>query len=69
MKKPLCLLILFLVTAAYPLLSHGLSGPRMVIEAKDFDFKQVEEGKVITHTFKVLNRGNETLQILRVSPG
>lgn len=69
MKKLFCMTILFLVMAAHPLMSHGSSGPRLVIEAKEFDFKEVEEGKVITHTFKVLNKGGQPLEIKRVSPG
>ena len=69
MKKRLCMTILFLVMAAHPLMAHASSGPRLVIEAKEFDFKEVEEGKVITHTFKVLNKGDQTLEIKRVNPG
>lgn len=69
MKKLFCMTILFLVMAAHPLLSHGSSEPRLVIEAKEFDFKEVEEGKVITHTFKVSNKGGQPLEIKRVSPG
>ena len=69
MKKLFCMTILFLVMAGYPLISHGSSGPRLVIEAKEFDFKEVEEGKVITHTFKVLNKGGQPLEIRRVNPG
>ena len=69
MKKPFCLTILFLVIAALPLVSYGASGPRMLIEGKEFNFKEIEEGKVITHTFKVSNKGGQPLEIKRVSPG
>jgi len=61
--------ILFLAISAHPLVSHGSSGPRIWIEAKEFDFKEVEEGKVVTHAFKVLNKGDQTLEIKRVNPG
>jgi hypothetical protein len=68
--KKLCLVtILFLVIAAHPLISHGASGPRLLIEAKEFDFKEVLEGNVVAHTFKVLNKGDETLEIQRINPG
>jgi hypothetical protein len=69
MKKLFYITIFFLVIAAQPLVSHGSSGPRLVIEAKEFDFKEVEEGKVVTHTFKVLNKGDQPLEIKRVNPG
>ena len=69
MKKLFYITIFFLVIATHPLVSHGSSGPRILIEAKEFDFKEVEEGKVITHTFKVLNKGDKTLEIQRVNPG
>jgi Protein of unknown function (DUF1573) len=69
MKRFFCITILFLVMAAHPLISHGSSGPRIFIEAKEFDFKEVEEGKVIAHTYKVLNKGNQPLEIQRVNPG
>ena len=69
MKKLCYLTILFLVITAHPLISHGLTGPRIFIEAKEFDLKEVQEGKVIAHTFKVSNKGDQTLQIQRVNPG
>jgi hypothetical protein len=69
MKKLFYLTTFFLVFAAHPLVSHGSSGPRIWIEAKEFDFREVEEGKVVTHTFKVLNKGDQTLEIKRVNPG
>jgi len=55
--------------SAHPLVSHGSSGPRIWIEAKEFDLKEVEEGTVVTHAFKVLNKGDQTLEIKRVNPG
>ena len=69
MKKLLYITIFSLVIAAHPLVSHGSSGPRIWIEAKEFDLKEVEEGTVVTHAFKVLNKGDQTLEIKRVNPG
>jgi hypothetical protein len=69
MKKLFYLTILFLVMAAHPLISHGSSGPKIVIEGKEFDFREVGEGKVIAHTFKVFNKGDQRLDIRRVNPG
>jgi hypothetical protein len=46
-----------------------LSGPSMVLPERSFDFKEVDEGNVVEHAFKVLNRGNQPLQITNVNPG
>ena len=44
-------------------------GPKMVLKEQAFDFKEVKEGAIISHSFKVFNHGDETLRILRVRPG
>ena len=44
-------------------------GPKMVIEEKSFDFKEVEQGRVIEHDFRVLNKGDQPLEIRKVKPG
>ena len=49
--------------------SQDKQGPRMVIQEREFDFGQVKQGSRITHSFNILNRGDETLEIKKVSPG
>ena len=72
MKKPLHLFTLTfsffcaLLAASQP--AHA-AGPRMVIEEKHFNFEEVNEGSVVTHSFRVLNTGDEPLQIRKVRPG
>jgi hypothetical protein len=44
-------------------------GPRIAVEAREFDFKEVKEGTVLEHTFKILNKGDEPLKIISVRPG
>ena len=44
-------------------------GPKIVLKERKFDFKEVMEGEVVEHIFKVLNQGDETLKIIRVRPG
>ena len=44
-------------------------GPRMVLKERAFDFKEVQEGEIIRHSFHVLNQGDETLRIIKVRPG
>lgn len=50
-------------------LAQTPSGPSMVLPEKSFDFKDVEEGKVLEHDFKVLNKGTQPLEIRKVNPG
>jgi len=45
------------------------TGPKMVLKEKTVDYKEVDEGEVIEHVFKVLNEGDQPLQIERVKPG
>ena len=44
-------------------------GPKIVIKELVHDFKDVKEGEVIEHTFRVFNEGDETLKITKVKPG
>jgi hypothetical protein len=41
----------------------------MVLPERSFDFNEVEEGKTLEHAFKVLNKGDQPLEIRRVNPG
>ena len=49
--------------------AQEIKGPNMVLKELEFDFKDVKEGKIIRHTFQVLNQGDETLDIKKVTPG
>ena len=61
-------LILTAVTAV-PGGAEKISAPRMVLEQTDFDFREVEEGEVLTHDFIVRNEGDKPLEIEKVAPG
>jgi hypothetical protein len=67
--------ILFLVIVAfltwYPswAMAKAKKGPHLVIEESLYDFKEVKEGTVLKHDFKMLNKGDETLIIEKVRPG
>ena len=70
--KKLLLLIAGLLSLAIwgetvPAQEH--KGPRVAVEGREFDFKEVKEGAVLEHTFKVLNKGDEPLKIISVRPG
>ncbi|MFC1863701.1 DUF1573 domain-containing protein [Thermodesulfobacteriota bacterium] len=50
-------------------LAQETVGPKMVIEQTDYDAKEVNQGDIIEHTFKVLNTGDQPLEIKSVKPG
>jgi len=50
-------------------LAQDVKKPRLVLKTPIFDVGEVDEGKVIKHTFTVYNRGDTTLQIKNVRPG
>ena len=61
--------IVLLITHGYLSSADESKGPMMVLEEREFDCGKVLEGKTIEHTFKVLNRGDQTLKIIAVKPG
>ena len=70
--KKLLLLVLGLISIAVwgeMVLAQEHKGPRLAVEGREFDFKEVKEGVVLEHTFKILNKGDEPLKILSVRPG
>ncbi len=44
------------------------SGPQIQLSETNHDFGKVDEGALLQHTFKVFNRGDQTLLIEKVSP-
>jgi hypothetical protein len=50
-------------------MAKAKTGPQMVIEESLYDFKEVNEGTVLKHDFKILNHGDETLIVEKVRPG
>jgi len=63
----LCVLLCFALFSSSS--AQTPSGPSMVLPERSFDFREVEEGKVVEHTFKVLNKGDQVLEIKKVNPG
>ncbi len=63
------LLIIWLFLYLPAGLAQQATGPRIVLEEKFFDAREVKEGEVIEHTFTVRNKGDEALEIRKVSPG
>jgi hypothetical protein len=71
MKKRFILIIPLFLVALLPPATYAqtVPGPKMAIEEKNFDFREVQEGKIVEHAFKVLNEGTQLLQIRSVRPG
>ena len=44
-------------------------GPKMFVEKDVFEFGERMKGSPVVHTFKVLNKGDQTLEIRQVKPG
>ena len=67
----LATLLLFFISAfwGYSVPAQDVRGPKMVLKEQVFDFKEVKEGDVVQHTFKVFNEGDQTLEIKNVRPG
>jgi len=70
--RKICLVILLLALChAFGVSALGageIKGPLMVMEERSFDFKEVREGEIIEHAFRVFNRGEKNLAIQRVQP-
>jgi hypothetical protein len=62
-----CCMIFFFFSSAAP--GQQVTGPQMVMTETSHDFKEVGEGAVLEHSFQVINRGSQVLEIKNVNPG
>lgn len=72
MKRVLQITLSALLLSAFwghTLLAQENRGPKIVVKEPVFDFKEIKEGDVVLHTFKVLNEGDQILEIKSVRPG
>lgn len=65
----LCLFALFFTVYLSIAWAKNATGPKIVLEEKSADYKEVDQGDIIEHTFKVLNEGDQLLEIKSVKPG
>ena len=63
---PAALALALAATLALPDLCPA--DPHMVLKQQIHDFKSVLEGEILTHTFELLNQGDEALKIEQVKP-
>ena len=61
-------IFLFLLCSA-PAWAQDVKGPKIVLQERGFDFKEVKEGETIEHTFLIFNHGGQPLEIKRVKLG
>jgi hypothetical protein len=72
MKKILMLTLLSFLFGFFhlsPTHAQNAAGPQMVVKETSHDFKDVNEGAVLEHSFKVMNQGSQVLEIKNVNPG
>ena len=68
-KEVILIIICSFVWAFLPPHAQPAQGPKMVIVDKHYNFSVVMEGEVVDHTFRVLNQGDQALEIKNVKPG
>ena len=64
----LVMVLVFVFCGQYGM-AKEMGAPKLVLDQDMFDFKEVQEGKDIEHTFRVFNQGKRTLKINNVKPG
>ncbi len=62
-------IVLIAIIGCFPVLGSSLQGPKLFMEESQFDFGNVKQGKVLEHTFMVMNQGDQPLVIKKVKPG
>jgi hypothetical protein len=50
-------------------LTQEVKGPKLVLKEDSVDLKEVKEGETIEYAFRVLNQGDQPLEIKDVKPG
>lgn len=68
-SRNIILSFFLLLTCITAVSAEKQTGPRISIEETSFDAKEVIEGKIIQHTFRVINTGDQPLEINKVQPG
>jgi hypothetical protein len=70
-KKPHLPYVLIFFIFFISSLSHaaGASGPKIYFDEPVFDAKDIKSGEYLEHTYKVMNKGDSTLEISDVKPG
>ena len=59
--------VLFVVYSSLAFSQEG-GVAKMVLEEKEFNAGNINEGGIVEHAFKVMNKGTGTLEIISVKP-
>ncbi|MFH0733210.1 MAG: DUF1573 domain-containing protein [bacterium] len=59
-------LILFLIFITYIGINAQKAGPKIVSAEMDYKFGDIKEGEIVSHNFKIFNKGDELLKITEV---
>ncbi len=69
-KTILLALLIGTISAGFSLAEEGSkTTPVVEVEESTYDFKQVSQGEIVKHDFRVFNRGDASLEIKKVKPG
>lgn len=52
-----------------PVMADQASGPVLEVDNREFDFREVKQGTLLEHAFKIFNKGDQELEIISVTPG
>ncbi len=63
------ILVVVSISLAKPCPAGKDKVPVIELDTTTYEFGRVSEGEVVTHDFKVFNRGNAVLEIKQVKPG
>ena len=69
MKRGRFLFVLLLIVLLVHSEAPASAAPKIEVEERVFDFKEMIEGQTVEHVYQVLNRGDQPLEIQRVKPG
>lgn len=59
-------IVIFLIMALW---GSSLAGPKLIIKEPEFDFGYAPQSAKISHDFWLYSIGDDTLKIIKVSPG
>ena len=67
-KTVLLALLVTTMSAGFSLAKED-AAPVIEVDQATYDFKEVSQGEIVKHDFRVFNRGEGSLEIKKVKPG
>lgn len=69
LKRARRFLIWMILVCSGSAFAQETGGPKLVVKEDVFEFGERMKGSPVVHIFKVLNQGDQTLEIQQVKPG